>query len=240
MRKMADKLGHITSPRPASSGAISPSSPSIPYPAHMQQQLLHNQPLHSPSASLSSTQSTALSSAGQRPSASTERTSVSEWKSASHKAEQTDQMNVDVQSEPVVPLQVRRPTGTYRLSDFIIQRTLGTGSFGRVHLGASARLLNLASPHVILCSAKQAQLSFLRRQSLEQGEDRPHETGLPHSKRTAHAHSSPTSFHYQPLGLFSRLRKLVHGHGLRARWRALHLTQAVQRTLHWHRLPTTR
>lgn len=29
----------------------------------------------------------------------------------------------------------QRPRGTYRLSDFIIQRTLGTGSFGRVHLG---------------------------------------------------------------------------------------------------------
>lgn len=29
----------------------------------------------------------------------------------------------------------QRPKGTYCLSDFIIQRTLGTGSFGRVHLG---------------------------------------------------------------------------------------------------------
>lgn len=29
-----------------------------------------------------------------------------------------------------------KPKGSYRLSDFIIQRTLGTGSFGRVHLGA--------------------------------------------------------------------------------------------------------
>ena len=28
-----------------------------------------------------------------------------------------------------------RPKGSYRLADFIIQRTLGTGSFGRVHLG---------------------------------------------------------------------------------------------------------
>lgn len=28
-----------------------------------------------------------------------------------------------------------RAKGTYRLDDFIIQRTLGTGSFGRVHLG---------------------------------------------------------------------------------------------------------
>jgi hypothetical protein len=29
----------------------------------------------------------------------------------------------------------KRPKGSYRLSDFIVQRTLGTGSFGRVHLG---------------------------------------------------------------------------------------------------------
>ena len=28
-------------------------------------------------------------------------------------------------------LQARRTKGSYRLSDFIIQRTLGTGSFGR-------------------------------------------------------------------------------------------------------------
>ncbi|PPQ63752.1 hypothetical protein CVT24_004261 [Panaeolus cyanescens] len=41
--------------------------------------------------------------------------------------------------EPALILQPRlrtpvRPKGTYRLSDFTIQRTLGTGSFGRVHL----------------------------------------------------------------------------------------------------------
>jgi protein kinase A len=29
----------------------------------------------------------------------------------------------------------QRPKGTYRLNDFLIHRTLGTGSFGRVHLG---------------------------------------------------------------------------------------------------------
>jgi protein kinase A len=29
----------------------------------------------------------------------------------------------------------RRAKGTYRLADFFFQRTLGTGSFGRVHLG---------------------------------------------------------------------------------------------------------
>jgi serine/threonine protein kinase len=36
----------------------------------------------------------------------------------------------------VLPHQ-RRQKGTYRLADFYFQRTLGTGSFGRVHLGQS-------------------------------------------------------------------------------------------------------
>lgn len=149
MRKMADKLGHITSPRPASAaGANNPPSshsaapPSGALPAlNLQQQQLQQsaaQVLHSPSPSLSSTQSTALSSAGPRPSVSTERTSVSEWKGSSNNPaaeKQAEQMDVDSPAEPAVPLQVRRQTGTYRLSDFIIHRTLGTGSFGRVHLG---------------------------------------------------------------------------------------------------------
>lgn len=48
-------------------------------------------------------------------------------------------------SRPIIPTnhpkplprpQVQRPKGTYRLTDFLILRTLGTGSFGRVHLGA--------------------------------------------------------------------------------------------------------
>ena len=38
--------------------------------------------------------------------------------------------------EPQVTLPVSsRPKGHYALSDFFIHRTLGTGSFGRVHLG---------------------------------------------------------------------------------------------------------
>lgn len=39
--------------------------------------------------------------------------------------------------EPLVPLPrvTSRPRASYKLADFIIQRTLGTGSFGRVHLG---------------------------------------------------------------------------------------------------------
>ncbi|THH26720.1 hypothetical protein EUX98_g7469 [Antrodiella citrinella] len=57
---------------------------------------------------------------------SSQRTSVSEWSKR--------QENTDPAVPPQVPLQMRRPKGTYRLTDFVIHRTLGTGSFGRVHL----------------------------------------------------------------------------------------------------------
>lgn len=46
-------------------------------------------------------------------------------------------MEMQVEEPPTVVERPkpRRPKGHYRLTDFIIQRTLGTGSFGRVHLG---------------------------------------------------------------------------------------------------------
>lgn len=46
--------------------------------------------------------------------------------------------SVSTESFGDVPLQrvASRPKATYRLTDFIIHQTLGTGSFGRVHLGA--------------------------------------------------------------------------------------------------------
>ncbi|KAI0077186.1 kinase-like protein [Panus rudis PR-1116 ss-1] len=78
------------------------------------------------------------SSTGHRPSVSTERTSVSEW--AKH------QMSQDVVQ---VPLPIRRPKGSYRLSDFIIHRTLGTGSFGRVHLVRSKHNLRFYAIKVL-------------------------------------------------------------------------------------------
>lgn len=43
----------------------------------------------------------------------------------------------------------QRPKGTYRLSDFIIQRTLGTGSFGRVHLARSKHNLRFYAIKVL-------------------------------------------------------------------------------------------
>ena len=43
-------------------------------------------------------------------------------------------MSVDVQPQISLPVN-NRPKGRYSLTDFNIHRTLGTGSFGRVHLG---------------------------------------------------------------------------------------------------------
>jgi serine/threonine protein kinase len=62
-----------------------------------------------------------------RGSISTQRTSSSEW---------TQQEN-NLEAETFPLPRVSRPKASYRLTDFIIQRTLGTGSFGRVHLGMS-------------------------------------------------------------------------------------------------------
>jgi protein kinase A len=82
-------------------------------------------PKHDTIPELSSASSSSLSTmqiCDFRGSISTDRTSASQ----------------DDTEEIVETRRVRlpqRPKGTYRLSDFIIQRTLGTGSFGRVHLG---------------------------------------------------------------------------------------------------------
>jgi hypothetical protein len=62
-----------------------------------------------------------------RGSISTERTSQSSKRGDS----------LDAPPFSPTPL-VRRPRGCYKLSDFLILRTLGTGSFGRVHLGLFA------------------------------------------------------------------------------------------------------
>ena len=65
-----------------------------------------------------------------RGSMSTERTSMSEWSKRGDSIDSADPSLV------IQPQQVLKQKGTYCLTDFIIQRTLGTGSFGRVHLGS--------------------------------------------------------------------------------------------------------
>ncbi len=96
------------------------------------------QPKH-PDSSASSAASSYTSSATSvsilshehHASISTQRTSLHEWVKDQAEALQQER---PPQSD-AVPLEVRRSKGSYRLTDFIIQRTLGTGSFGRVHLG---------------------------------------------------------------------------------------------------------
>lgn len=97
-----------------------------------------------------------------------------------------------------------RPKGSYRLSDFIIQRTLGTGSFGTVHLGSCS--LNIfypppaRSPFALhtsfgalrrlirpAYSPLKTQSALLRDQGHEQREDCAHQAGLAHAERAAHA-----------------------------------------------------
>ncbi|KAF7973033.1 hypothetical protein HWV62_16308 [Athelia sp. TMB] len=130
---MADKFGTLASPKAQHSSARYPESVS--------------------SASSSASVSMKSSSMGdvRRGSMSTARTSVSEGAGL-----QKGAMDVDViQTIPegavpvLVPRVVRRPKGAYRLSDFIIQRTLGTGSFGRVHLVRSKHNLRFYAMKVL-------------------------------------------------------------------------------------------
>ncbi|KAF8806666.1 AGC/PKA protein kinase [Phlegmacium glaucopus] len=70
---------------------------------------------------------------------------------ASISTERTSGSQEDVE-ETVETTHVRlpqRPKGAYRLSDFIIQRTLGTGSFGRVHLVRSKHNLRFYAVKVL-------------------------------------------------------------------------------------------
>lgn len=114
IRRMADKFGQLGQPK------------------HQQSTSTFNTEPSSSSSSILSRQSTSLEA--HRGSISTQATSVSEWSAGNKRGESME----IVKPEPVVaqvPRTVLRPKATYRLSDFIIQRTLGTGSFGRVHLG---------------------------------------------------------------------------------------------------------
>ncbi|RDX44200.1 kinase-like protein [Lentinus brumalis] len=95
----------------------------------------------SSSSASSYAQSNSTLSYKQRASVSTQRTSMDtdDW------VKEQSEM-VPVQAEE---LQARRTKGSYRLSDFIIQRTLGTGSFGRVHLVRSKHNLRFYAIKVL-------------------------------------------------------------------------------------------
>lgn len=119
IRRMADKFGHIGQPR-------SPSH------AHSH----YTYPSSSTTSSVISTPPASLDL--HRGSISTQRTSISEWSKKGESMEVVKEGELEPEPSKVAlrtHAATGRPKGSYRLADFIIQRTLGTGSFGRVHLG---------------------------------------------------------------------------------------------------------
>ncbi|KAI0048830.1 kinase-like protein [Auriscalpium vulgare] len=79
-----------------------------------------------------------------RGSISTQRTSESESSKAAEPSDDARSTN-----DSLVFPHKRRSKGTYRLTDFIFQRTLGTGSFGRVHLVRSKHNLRFYAVKVL-------------------------------------------------------------------------------------------
>jgi len=80
--------------------------------------------------------------------------------------------SIDFDEEPRVALPVsQRPKGHYSLSDFYIHRTLGTGSFGRVHLVRSKHNLRFYAVKVLskdkVVRTKQIQHTNNEREMLE-------------------------------------------------------------------------
>ncbi|KAJ8589626.1 kinase-like protein [Rhizopogon salebrosus TDB-379] len=108
IKRMTDRIGHFGHPKQSSD-----SSPrglgSLPYTP-------------SPAIDIS------IAADYHRGSISTARTSSSEW------SKRGDSFEAEPLPPPSLPRVSSRPKASYRLSDFMILRTLGTGSFGRVHL----------------------------------------------------------------------------------------------------------
>lgn len=107
----------------------------------------HKDPMQPPSSPSSLASSSVFSHFDRRPSQTTTRTSMSELSKLEHRD------SIDYPELELFPLSAQdhggpRQKGSYRLEDFIIQRTLGTGSFGRVHLGTF--LLPAFYPYCIL------------------------------------------------------------------------------------------
>jgi protein kinase A len=94
---------------------------------------LQHQSLPSPSSSAQYSSGSGGSQFDYRGSISTERTSMSGW--SSKRGDSMISVEEEKPAEKPIERVAKRPKGSYRLSDFIVQRTLGTGSFGRVHLG---------------------------------------------------------------------------------------------------------
>ncbi|KAF9784064.1 kinase-like domain-containing protein [Thelephora terrestris] len=91
-----------------------------------------------------------------RASISTQRTSLSEWSKREGSMEST-RSTLE-----------RRPKANYSIEDFVIHRTLGTGSFGRVHLAQSRRNLRFYAIKV-LNKEKVVRLKQVDHTNSEQG-----------------------------------------------------------------------
>ncbi|KAK0226608.1 kinase-like domain-containing protein [Armillaria fumosa] len=108
----------------------------------------HKDPMQPPSSPSSLASSSVFSQFDRRPSQTTTRTSMSELSKLEHRD------SIDYPELELFPLSSQdhggpRPKGSYRLEDFIIQRTLGTGSFGRVHLVRSRHNLRFYAIKVL-------------------------------------------------------------------------------------------
>ncbi|KAJ7579314.1 kinase-like domain-containing protein [Mycena floridula] len=115
----------------------------------------------SPVSAQSVSSATFANSYEYRGSISTERTSLSEY------SKRGDSLDFPETAAPAMP-RVRRPKGSYKLQDFIIQRTLGTGSFGRVHLVRSKHNLRFYAIKV-LNKEKVVKMKQIEHTNNEQG-----------------------------------------------------------------------
>ncbi|KAF9012670.1 kinase-like domain-containing protein [Cyathus striatus] len=78
------------------------------------------------------------------------RASMSTYRTSSEWSKQDDSMEEYIEEpQTIIRRHPQRPKGTYKLADFIIQRTLGTGSFGRVHLVCSRHNLRFYAIKVL-------------------------------------------------------------------------------------------
>ncbi|KAF8661468.1 hypothetical protein AX16_001305 [Volvariella volvacea WC 439] len=113
-----------------------------------------NQPQQYPSSATSS--NTTLSATSipashyeHRGSIATDRTSLSDLSKRGDSMDVVPEEQEQPQQPAVQRVLPRRPKGSYRLTDFIIERTLGTGSFGRVHLVRSKHNLRFYAIKVL-------------------------------------------------------------------------------------------
>jgi hypothetical protein len=155
LKRMTERFNHsrnhhghsLSSPQNLSAAATTASqAPLLPSSSSSSTSPALQSPAQSNVTSL--TPSTGMSHSEYRGSMSTQRTSLTlpvvgaEWSKVNDSPEITE----DIVRTHLTASQ--RPRGTYKLTDFIIHRTLGTGSFGRVHLGI------ISTPHIVILPAE--------------------------------------------------------------------------------------